>query len=85
MFCTFAYEGTVFPILLSHFTFRKLFAHTTTLCCPHSDELFLGWFMSALICNTCADETEDNHGAIVSYNESKLAIEEMVMKETFSR
>ncbi|EEC78164.1 hypothetical protein OsI_17732 [Oryza sativa Indica Group] len=31
------------------------------------------------------DETEDNHGAIVSYNESKLAIEEMVMKETFSR
>uniref|UniRef100_A0A0D9WAI6 Uncharacterized protein n=1 Tax=Leersia perrieri TaxID=77586 RepID=A0A0D9WAI6_9ORYZ len=31
------------------------------------------------------DETENNHGAIVSYNESKLAIEEMVMKETFSR
>ncbi|KAG8066513.1 hypothetical protein GUJ93_ZPchr0004g40018 [Zizania palustris] len=31
------------------------------------------------------DEIEANHGTIVSYNESKLAIEEMVMKETFSR
>ncbi|XP_039774340.1 uncharacterized protein LOC120642030 isoform X2 [Panicum virgatum] len=35
-----------------------------------------------------SDENEDvpdTHGAIVPYNESKLAIEQMVMKETFTR
>ncbi|KAM3390484.1 hypothetical protein ACQJBY_012209 [Aegilops geniculata] len=31
------------------------------------------------------EDTHDNHGTIISYSESKLAIEEMVMKETFSR
>uniref|UniRef100_R7W0P6 Uncharacterized protein n=1 Tax=Aegilops tauschii TaxID=37682 RepID=R7W0P6_AEGTA len=38
--------------------------------------------------STCADGNEDTrntHGTIVPYSESKLAIEEMVMKETFSR
>ncbi|VAH37651.1 hypothetical protein VPH35_023978 [Triticum aestivum] len=31
------------------------------------------------------EDAHDNHGTIVSYRKSKLAIEEMVMKETFSR
>ncbi|KAL6844099.1 hypothetical protein ACP4OV_025772 [Aristida adscensionis] len=31
------------------------------------------------------EDVHDTHGAIVPYNESKFAIEQMVMKETFSR
>ena len=40
------------------------------ICCPHSDE---------------NEDIHDTHGAIVPFSESKLAIEQMVMKETFSR
>ena len=40
------------------------------MCCPQSDE---------------NEDVPDTHGAIVPYNESKLAIEQMVMKETFTR
>ncbi|KAG2569398.1 hypothetical protein PVAP13_7NG390000 [Panicum virgatum] len=40
------------------------------MCCPHSDE---------------NEDVPDTHGAIVPYSESKLAIEQMVMKETFTR
>lgn len=39
-------------------------------CCPHSDQ---------------NEDIHDTHGALVPYSESKLAIEEMVTKETFSR
>jgi hypothetical protein len=40
------------------------------ICCSHSDE---------------NEDIHDIHGEIVPYSESKLAIEQMVMKETFSR
>ena len=43
---------------------------TPCMCCPHSDE---------------NEDVPDTHGAIVPYSESKLAIEQMVMKETFTR
>ncbi|KAI4964562.1 hypothetical protein ZWY2020_005503 [Hordeum vulgare] len=46
------------------------------------------FFSGKLLWSTCADgneDTHDTHETLIPFSESKLAIEEMVMKETFSR